>query len=482
MKLFHFYSVLVIVLMMGFPVCAQQNLTLFLMHDLPQANIVNPAVTASCKLQVGMPGLSSLHVNYANTAFTANDLFVRENDSLHFEPGQVIDRMNNKELFAAEVHYRPISLGLWIKERYFTFSITEKITTYNTLPKELAQLVWYGNSMFEGKDARLDGLRVNASHYREYAIGMAKEKEPGLVYGYRAKLLFGKGNMYTPKTTGQLYTNPNNYALMMALNGTVNTSFPIDVYTNDEGVLDSVKVKDNVDWMGYMMNRRNLGLGFDFGFIYKLDDRTTLSGSILDVGFINWNTDTWSFESLGEFEYNGTGFEDGVGDDYIQRLGDDLEDEFKPVPVSRSYTSTLVPQIYLGATRIMTNHLNAGVVLRNEIYRNKLHPSFTISANTYDYKRVNGSLSYSAINGEYLNIGAGVGIKLGAFHFHAITDDLFAFFDMTKTRGANLRFGFSFMPGCSREKMRKSSNGIQALPCYHSPYKGESTARKRKRR
>lgn len=462
---------------------AQQNLTLFLMHDLPQANIVNPAVTARCKVNFGMPGLASIHVNYANTAFTASDLLVRDGDSLYFQPGDVIDGMNNKELFATEVHYTPISMGIWIKDRYFTFSISEKVTAYNTVPKELAQLGWYGNTMFLGKDAKFDGLRVNANHYREYAIGMAKEKEPGLVFGYRAKLLFGKGNVYTPKTTGRLYTNPNNYSLMVELNSTINTSFPIEVTTDDEGYVSDIQLQEDVDWMAYMMNRRNLGIGFDFGFIYQMDERTTISGSILDVGFINWKTDTWSFESLGDFEYSGTGNEDGFNSpDYFSELGDDLEDEFTPIPISRNYTSSLVPQIYLGATRTLTDHLNTGVVLRNEIYKNKLHPAFTLSANTYNYKTLNGSLSYSAINGEYLNIGAGFGVKMGAFHIHAITDDLFAFFDVTKTRGANLRFGFTFMPGCNPDKMRLSSKGIQALPCYHSPYKGEKTSRKKKRR
>jgi len=452
---------------------SQQDLTLFLMHDLPQANFVNPAVTAKCPVVIGFPGLSSAHVNYSNTAFTAQELFVGQNDSLYFQPGGAINAMKGQELVAAETHYTPIYLGLWIMNSYWTFSLTEKVLSYNTINQNAAQLAWEGNyPAFTGSEASLRGVRGNANHYREYALGWAHQTGERLKIGVKGKILFGKGNVYMPRTKGGLYTNEGNFGMDLNLNTVVHSSFPIDVATDDEGYVTDITLQEDVDWIAYMMNRRNLGFGLDFGLIFEYDERTTFSASLLDMGLINWKTNVHAFESKGSFQYSGT----NVGSDfddpgYIENIGDSLQSIFTPKPYSSGYLTPLVPQLYLGVTRTLTDHLNAGAVFRNEIYRNKIHPSLTLSANTFDYKILNASLSYTAINGDYLNLGAGVGVKLGAFHIHAITDNFLSFFDLSDARGVNLRFGLSIVPGCDpKEKRKVPGKGITALPCYFDPY------------
>lgn len=457
---------------------AQQDLTLFLMHDVPQANFVNPAVQAACPLVIGVPGLSSVHVNYSNTAFTAGQLLVSRNDSLYFSPGEAVKEMNGIELISAEAHYTPIYLGLWIKQSYWTFAITEKVVSYNTINQNAAQLAWEGNyPAFTGDEVSFKGTRVNASHYREYALGWAHRTGDRMQLGIRGKLLFGKGNIYMPRTKGGLYTSVRDFGLDLRLNTVINSSFPFEVTTDAEGYVSDVSVPDDTDWKAYMMNKSNIGLGFDFGFIYDYDERTTISGSLLDVGFINWKTDVYKFESEGTFQYSGSNSADGFDSpDYLENIGDSLENIFTPKPSSKNYVSPLVPHLYLGATRIFTDHLNAGLVIRNEMYRNKFHPSLSLSANTYGYEVLNASLSYSAINGDYFNLGAGVGVKLGAFHIHAVTDNILAFFDLSNTRSTNLRFGLSIVPGCGepKEKKKVSRKGISALPCYFNPYRKKS--------
>ncbi|MCU4176839.1 DUF5723 family protein [Carboxylicivirga sp. N1Y90] len=480
-KTFSKQLILLILTLVPLPLLGQQNLTLFLMHDLPQANFVNPAVAAKCPTVIGFPGLASIHANYSNTAFTLQDILATNNDSLYFNPSKAIDQMKGQELVAAETHYTPIYFGRWIKQSYFTFSITEKVISYNTINSDAAKLAWYGNSSFLKKEASLKGIRGNGNHYREYALGIASRTSDRMRIGIKAKLLFGKGNVYMPKTEGSIRTNERNFQIYGDLDTKINSSFPIDVETDDEGYVSGISLKDNVDWMAYMMNRRNLGFAIDFGFIYELNEKTTLSGSMLDLGLISWKTDVHNFESRGSFLYKGTGDESDFNNpNYFEELRDSFEDEFEPIPSQSTYISRLVPQVYLGATHTLNKHLNAGVVVRNEVYRNKSHSSLTLSANTMNYKKLNGSVSYSVMNGSYLNFGAGIGAKLGAVHIHAISDNLLAFTNLSNTRNANLRIGISIIPACDPSVMKpKSKNGISALPCYISPYKSD---RKKKRR
>jgi len=58
------------------------------------------------------------------------------------------------------------------------------------------------------------------------------------------------------------------------------------------------------------------------------------------------------------------------------------------------------------------------------------------------------------------------------FHWHLISDHVFAFTDLSDTRNINLRTGFTLIFGCRESKGRnkKNSKGIKALPCVNDPY------------
>ncbi|MFO7657601.1 MAG: hypothetical protein R6W78_11075, partial [Bacteroidales bacterium] len=63
-----------ILLSLCFPVMGQQSHTLYFLHNVPQSNLLNPAVQNECKLFIGLPLISSLHINLANSGFTYNQL------------------------------------------------------------------------------------------------------------------------------------------------------------------------------------------------------------------------------------------------------------------------------------------------------------------------------------------------------------------------------------------------------------------------
>lgn len=475
--------ILLLGLMLSSSLAAQQNLTLFLMHDVPQANFVNPAVSYNCNWIVGVPALASFDTNYNNTAFSVDDVLKSKSgtDSLYFDFNKVVNDFSDTELLTSSIHYTPLYAGFWLKNNWLTFSITESVTTFNTIPKEAAELAWYGNTKFVGSEASLEGIRANGYHHREYALGLSRSVSDKLTLGIHTKLLFGKGSVYTPETDGGIRTNSRNFGLIVDLDTEVKTSFPIDVEIDDEGFVSDISMQDDIDWMGYMMNRKNLGLGFDFGFIYEYDELTTISGSILNLGIISWKTNVNQFKSNGEFEYTGTDSStDFNNSDYVSELRDSLRHQFIPVPEANSFTSRLTPEMYIGATRELNKHLNAGAVFYSRFLRNKVQPALTLSANTQAYKRFNASVSYTAINGDFFNIGAGVGLKLGVVHLHAMADNAFGFFNLSKQRNLNLRFGLSIVPRCDEQKRKEatSNNGISAMPCYHSPYKGDKKKRK----
>jgi hypothetical protein len=445
---------------------AQQNNTLFLMHDLPQANIVNPAIPIKCKLYIGVPALGSTHFNAYSSGFAAED-FVSPyaGDSLQLNLQDVIDKFNNKEVIASELHLTLLTVGYRYYNNYFTFSINEKLNTYSFLPKNLLLLVRDGNTQFEGENARLDGLRVNAIHYREYAMGWAyTDNDDKFRFGLRAKLLFGKGNVYSKPILLRVNTHENSFNTYFDGSAQINSSLPIEVPTDEEGKVLDITTQDDISAAKYLMNTSNIGAGLDLGFTYMINENTTLSGSVLDLGFVRWKSDTYNYKSGGVYSINGE--DNSFSDGDIDGIADSLAVVFSPSVSQNPYSAPLVPVFYLGVTRDINENINVGSVFHSEAYNNRWHPSLTFSGNAKLSKHIFPSLSYTLQNNKWTNIGAGLGIHFGIMQFHIVSDNIPAFFNLTNTRNVNLRFGLALLTAC-KEKRKK----INALPCFYTPYR-----------
>ncbi|HAN18289.1 MAG: hypothetical protein A2X13_04700 [Bacteroidetes bacterium GWC2_33_15] len=445
---------------------AQQNSTFFLMHRVPQSNLLNPAVQIDCKWYVGIPALTSTQFNYSNTAFSFNDIL--EGGNLNIDA--LNDNVHRADLLATELHLDLISIGYRHNEYYITFNIAEKVNLAITYPGDLVGLAWQGNSQFLGETAGFNNLRTNTSYYREYSLGISKVFDPYRTFGIRAKLLFGKLGVYSGKSEMSLYTDETTYDLHLEGNITANSSFPLTVNQDANGNITGISMGE-IDPMGTLFNSQNKGFAIDLGAIYRYDENITLSGSILDLGFIHWKTDPNNIHLEGSFDYSGTGLEsDFDSQEYILDLRDSVFNSFTQDITRDSYYSWLPLQIYLGGMYQYMPKLGIGAVSRNVIYRNKLHSSLTLSANTVLWNKFSASLSWSYLNNTYKNIGLGLAWHGRGIQLHMVSDNVLGIFNPLDARNLNIRFGFNLMLGCPRNsqeaaKLNKYSGGSENANC-----------------
>ncbi len=447
---------------------AQQNNTLFLMHDLPQSNIVNPAVSIKNKYFIGCPIIGSTHLNLYSTGFKFNDMYYVENGFLHFRPEGGISNFSNLEIVEGEAQLALLSFGYRVHNTYYTFSINEKANTIQILSKNLFQFMFEGNSTFEGQRVSLSKSGINAIHYREYAIGIAKDINKKLSLGIRGKLLFGKGNIYTKSFNAYLITDENTFQSTLVSSADVYTSFPFYYNINNNGQVTHFETLNNENWLKYAMNNQNLGLGLDIGAIYKFENGLTISASILDIGFIHWKTNATLLHSEGTLELTAESYANGL--DHSEELIELFKNTYYPYISYHEYTAQLFPATYLGCSKLINNQYTLGLTLHNEYYKHIIHNTLTLSANTNITENINTSISYSIQNKQATNIGLGIGVTLGKVQIHAISDNVPAFFSVRNTRNFNLRFGLSFLWGKVDDTDKKKNSG--ALPCYADPYVG----------
>jgi hypothetical protein len=417
---------------------AQQDLTLYYMDRIPQVHTVNPGFIPESKYNIGIPALSSHYLSLSNSGF-------------NFRAVEDVDRLVNRlgRRNHASVFYKPelLSFGINVKDNYFTFSVTEQVNFRFVYPKDLFLFIWEGNGGdLLGRRADMDGLAVDFNHYREYALGYARKFMDGkLSVGGRMKYLNGFLNVNTRRSQLGLYTDAEtNYALTLDGAMEVNTS----------GL-------ENIEPSNFIFSQ-NKGMAIDLGGKYIVDERLSVSASLLDLGYINWRNQTQTFRQ-DEFTFTYSGYDlntlfvnQGDTTGAFSDLTDSIRNTFRVDTSTDSYTTMLSSRFMIGGLYKLNNYHSAGALLHGEIYKGAIRPALTFSMNTKVQRWLSTSLSYSMFNRSFNNVGLGLSLNLGAFQIYAVSDNILAPLMPTAARNAHFRFGFNVTAGRPKKPVKSA--------------------------
>jgi hypothetical protein len=447
---------------------------MYLMHNIPQTSFLNPAVQINCRWFLGIPGLSSTHVAYGNTAFTYLDL--AEGDTWNLEK---VERQTHRvDLYGSELSMQILALGYRHTYNYFTFSVDDRAHLYQAIPGELVSTLVKGNYPLAGDYSNFSALRSYGTYLRQYTLGVSRVLSRSLKAGVRIKLLFGKADISVGRSDISLSTAEDNFDLLAHGNYRINASLPLTVVQNADGHITGITWNE-VDYLSFLLNRRNPGIAMDFGLIYKYDPKLTLSASLLDVGALRWRTDLNNINSTGTFVYDeieGSG--DVISTTFLDELIDTLQSAFDVTVSQQAFTSLLPAQVFLGASYQLREDLSLGLVSRNILLRSKLYSSLTLSASTGLTRHLRGTLSWSYLNRSIRNIGAVLALQGEGFQFHLATDNLIGFMQPFDTRTLNFRMGFNVLFGCPRDKKEE----LEAASYGPSPIIGNCNPTEKEKR
>ncbi len=477
-------------LMIPFIMKAQENQTLYYM-GLPQSRLMNPALQGSCGFYLGLPGISSVYFNYSNNSFSPDDFIFKGTgeyaDSLitilhpSYNIDDFLDKLPKRMYLSPEAHVQLFAFGFMSRDIYFTFDITEKANLFLSLPKDFMTLAFHGNSAFVGGTADFSDLTFDMTEYRQYGVSVSKKINNSLTFGAKGKLLFGKANLSLKNADlGITIDEGHGYTHILHSDIILNVSAPLIVTTDSEGFIEDFDISDDMDTddgiLDFVLNTGNVGVAFDFGAVYNLDDYFTLSASVVDLGYINWKQDVYNFVSKGTYVFEGIDIspEFDVNDDrdlgeVAEAMLDSIADIFKPLSQEEAYITMLPTKIYLGGTFNVCEKLNLGLLSRSQIYKGKIQQALTISANTNLGNALMTSVSYTMSNNSYNNLGVGRSFRGGPFQFYFVSDHIPVTFnkyqfedngDITSIpfpinlKRINIRFGLNFVFGCNPKKFK----------------------------
>jgi hypothetical protein len=321
----------------------------------------------------------------------------------------------------------------------------------------LISLAWKGNGQYIGNTADFSGIGVDATHYREYAIGYARDITDKIVIGGRLKYLQGLSNISTKRSTIKYSINGEDFAYTAQTDILVNCSLPEEVWDTSHNNNNS-----GFDVGKYLMNSQNKGYGIDLGGSYKLNDKFSFGASVLDLGYIHWKSGVKNYSSNVEsFTFDGIDVSQFIGKNdsattaYINHFTDSISDIFKIKETKNSYSTPLTTKVLLTGIYSLTPKDKVGLLVSSEFYKG-IHPALTVSYNKMFFNMLSTSVSYSIINRSYMNLGFGMALNLGPFQSYILTDNFYCFLSPESTRNVNVHFGLNYIFGYKEKKVGES--------------------------
>lgn len=415
---------------------SQVSLTMYHMKTIPQSQYLNPAFRPVNKINVGIPGLSSIFLNHVNTIASPKNSLRKEDSVYYFNPETYVNELKESSKFFNVFNIELLSFGFQVKQNYFHFNVTERIDSRTRFPKAFFELLAYGNADWNQNPSGnfdMKNYDIDMTHFREYAIGWQRPINEKLDVGIRVKYLYGMENVKTVKSDFSLQTDPNTYDISIDGSFVVNTS----------GILDSTNISElSNDPMSYLFKRGNSGFGVDLGANYKVNDQLQVSASLKDLGYINWKNKVSTLENEDAFFlFQGINLSryisarsdterDSIVDAELDNLLDSLNQLTDINESNKKYTTWLTARLFLGGEYEIwrsSNQKNYGTVsalYSGEFYKNTLRSSLTLSYNQHVSHWLSASMSYSMKDVDFANIGFGIQLRGGPLQFYLVTDNI----------------------------------------------------------
>ncbi|RLD51781.1 MAG: hypothetical protein DRI94_05075 [Bacteroidetes bacterium] len=457
-----------------------QRITSYWMKNLPQGNYLNPAKESGCKIFIDIPVLPNFDINLTHSGFTINDAIKQHPfylDSFMIDLDGIEKALKTGNNINAETEISILNFGLALKnDLNISFGVNYKLSEFFEYPKALIELR-RGNYR-KNETPLAFNFRQNLNLYREIYIGASKNFNNTLYLGAKLKYLSGYANIKTNKMDLEWYTSIKPEDMY---DWTFNSDFDINAasiipwnFTDSAGQINGIDIDTTLisnpsSDLSSLLFPKNTGLGIDLGIEYILNNRLTLSASLIDFGYISWKTNskimtqqaTFKFSGLDIAKYIGnlndtTGENTTLGEKIKNDMIDTLMNVFNPTIEETAYRTSLNSKIYLGANLKITNWLNTGFLYKGIFFNKSLISAWSFSANANLFKALSYSVSYTIMNASANNIGMGLAYKAGPFQMYLITDNMAApfwavngsnFSDewLKNTKTFNFSFGLNFL-------------------------------------
>lgn len=442
-KIRNYYLILIVIAFMSVitNANAQSDLGIYGLRIIPQSNLSNPAIIPDANLVIGIPFISSISNSTYSSSFSFNDIFTEKanSDSLYLNLSKLASQTTDNNYVTEYFENDLIYVGLKIKDNYLNFGIRNRLYSRAMYSSDLAKLIWNGNANYIDENINLTNTFVNHDNYLSYYAGFGFMIGKNVSLGIRANLNQGLSSIQTT----------NNQVILKTISDIENV-YSVNAngafLVNTSGISND-STEDPYSISDYIFNFNNLGFSVDFGADFKVSERVKINFSVLDLGFINWNSGLKTYENSSEnITFSGIYLDINSTEDLINAYGDSLTELIDIKEYEQSFQTTLPTRIFAGFEYYgldKTNRLS--FLFSGTFLKNNFSPAFSVGYDKTVSKNFSVKVNYSYLKYAPLNVGAGLVFNFKPFQFYFLTDNLLSTFYWNGQKYINFRFGINLV-------------------------------------
>ena len=266
---------------------------------------MNPAIGDSLNY-VAMPLIGNVNLGLAGNLNLTDVLFYRNGRTvLYTNPlvsaDEVMKGITDRNRIGTDFKIQILGAGFKAWGGYNTIGISIRGNESTIVPKTLFDITKNGlrNDTYD-----ISGLSAHAHAYAEIALGHSHKINEKWRVGGKFKFLLGGGNVDANVTRGEVKLLNDHYEATVdaEIQGSIKG---LEYKTKESEHNPGRNIVNGMKVSGYKIS--GLGVAFDLGAEYTINDDWRLSASILDLGFISWkntrlaathgtvNTDNYTF-------------------------------------------------------------------------------------------------------------------------------------------------------------------------------------------
>ncbi len=433
------------------------------LKEIPQSLLENPGGEVNFDKHIGVPFLSGVYINVATSNKLISSLFAN-GVTIKDQYQSIINELNPDDFITANEQIEVFNFGYRLKNTkdYLSFGFYQELDFVAYHPKDIS-ILYYQKNIEPNKQYNANQINYKSELFGVFHVGISKKINTKLTVGARAKFYLGAYNVQSLKNKGKITkTLDQNNEPIYTLEDVDASIFSSGISGLSYNNYLSKAIKNELSF-------GNLGLGIDLGFTYHLREDLTLTGSVLDLGFINYAKDITTYQIKSEPVDAGLIIPplNQTNDlEYLNWKGLTINSYPKNSidTLNTSYTSFRAPKIYTSlfynfgkdfrknrSCSSVSNlnyreYLNEVGLQFYSIFR-PVKPQF---AGSLFYSRrfskfLKAKVTYTVDSYSFYNIGLGFSTQFGKFNFYASADNLLGITDIYNSKKVSMSLGMNFI-------------------------------------
>lgn len=335
--------------------------------------------------------------------------------------------------FSGNFNMEILNLGIRMKQAYISFHSGIYMDMGLGMPKDFLRLFMLGMDATQASTLfDLSSLNFETNLYNKTGVGLSLGLGEIFSLGVNVDYLVGLANMKLG--FDELSINATDQQWDVVSKGYIRYAGPQQLMFSysDDNYLNGISTDFSSLTSANYTDLLSTGKGFsvDLGLTARPLPFLSLSASITDLGFINWNKDyvqqavsneSFSFEGM-ELAFGESSQDEEEGN----AVGDQLQNlmHLSKDVSSEAFVSKLTSKLNIGAEAgVLNNRISFGVLSQTAFADNKLlYQDLMLSANFKPGSLLQAALTYSLLHGKMSSFGAAVNLKLLFINFFLAAD------------------------------------------------------------